>query len=263
MKQALLLLSVFLFSFSLNAQLQAVDWENLQTLPTSVSSFSAYDGKIWATANGNLFSSENEGISWSRHEGFLFDDIEQVAAGEFGVTVARRRQLSYSPPYSSQGEVTLYHSPDGNEFSEIHSLWIGSHHYGGWYSEGIFKKSDTEVCKMQRSTDLTFETASASVSTDGGASWGGLSNLEGHYSDTKRNVYNDTLSLTYFTPSDDSLVFEVYAEGIVNGAYSEFPLPENFNPINSLYRFGKIISIASDGRVAVSADEGENYTIHR
>ncbi len=264
MNNTLRLITAFLFCFStLTAQLEPVVWENINSMPGSISSLSEYDGKIWVISAENLYFSEDDGMSWSRHEDFLFNDLEEVTAGDFGVTVTRRRQTTNYTSGGSITSVTFYHAPDGSSFSPVDTLSIANGTYSSDVYEQIFKKSDTQIVRIRGQQSIAFGTYTFSeISEDGGQTWTAFEYRDVAHHRINYNRYNDTLSVAYPTGSDSTGI-DIYTAADTPAAQYFFTLPADFTPVNTNYRFGKIISLDNTGQIAVSDDAGENWLIEQ
>lgn len=243
-----------------------VQWESLSTLPTAASSFSEHDGRIWA-ANGNLYYSDDDGITWTQHPDFLFEDITQVVAGEFGVIATRRRFYNDSPPYANSRWMNFFRSDaSGENFEQIdYSANLSKHHYGNHYTPGVFKKSDTEVVVPTARVDGLNRTSGIGFSSDGIDSWdGGESWTSKRFdnSDCLCTYYGDTLQFALSAGIEhDSLQFLTYAAGETNGTEVFIEKPEGFFASTGHMRNGRTFMYNGNDSLAYSDDLGANWNI--
>ena len=147
-----LFISLFLFLSGVSGQtsydpypLEPVVWDSLGSPPGSVSFFAEKDGRLWV-ANGNLFFSDDQGLTWKQHPQFAFNDIDKVFASDHGITITRRK-LAGCVYINQCSQFLIYLSTDGGEtfmesetapFYESYSTHTSSN------SPGVIKKSETE-----------------------------------------------------------------------------------------------------------------------
>ena len=242
---------------------EPVVWEELGSLPTSILSFSEHNGRIWA-ANESLFYSDDDGLTWTRQETVVHQEIQQVVSLEQGTIAGRTRVQQVYVPYGNLNYLNLFRSvDDGLTFPDtLESIDIGAYHFGESYSPGIFKKSDTELMKIEGNIGVN-PNSEYSFSSDGGETWEQIeflidSALVNFQNDCRCTSHNNRLQLVL--PFDtDSLRFMNYPAGSYDADELRIALPAGFTGDYAYFNNGRIF-IAQDNSLTYSDDEGITWT---
>lgn len=172
-----LLLLFCLYTTFLSAQFDTLqlNWEHINGLPGRIGPITVHNGRWWM-ANGSVYYSDNQGMSWTRQPGL--DDwlISQVNATDQGICAAGSRWVSESTtPHGSvlkSGVKETFFSADGENFELTHTLsqgysynpWAGAHTH-------IVPFGPYHVANSTYYMVNYLGGGSQYISTDGGASW--------------------------------------------------------------------------------------------
>ncbi len=252
------ILYFLLFFFSIgNAQsswdpypLQPVVWDSLGSPPGSVSFFAEKDGRLWV-ANGNLFFSDDQGLTWEQHPQFAFNDVDKVFSTDFGITVTRRK-LEGCQYINNCSQFLIYLSTDGGEQfvkSDLEPFYISITTHSHRNSLGVIKKSEKELIYYDFFSGTSADGIFFYGSLDGGLTWEGLglSAYNNFFSpDISFHGTADTLS-GLFSASDSTWQLNVYSEDY--SIYEAFFIDKYENESHKAHAYinDRLIIINNDG----------------